>query len=355
MTQLEAKARRAEIKVAVTMVNHNVPLAVADHFSPLMKECFKDSDVAQRYGAARTKTTCIINRAIAPYLHDELVKKMRNRPYTLSTDGSNDTEFCVFCDTEYMAVIDHVSTRWLSLETAVIHILRLYRALVSYFKSNSHQHPNSPDAQNNTVPLPYLGAAKSKTRNGKKNTSGKEGVAEQGSAFGNTGRDGVKFSSLPSTLHYTIPYSTLHYTPQHPTLHSTAPYTIPHSTLHYILHHPTLHPTAPYTKLYSTAPYTTLYPTAPYTIPYSTLHYTLHYTILYSTLHYTIPYSTLDYTLHYTLQHLTLYPTLHYTLQHPTLHPTAPYTTLYSTLHYTPQHPTLYSTPPYTTPDSTLH
>ncbi|XP_058881945.1 uncharacterized protein LOC117403636 [Acipenser ruthenus] len=273
MTQLEAKARRAEIKVAVTMVNHNVPLAVADHFSPLMKECFKDSDVAQRYGAARTKTTCIINRAIAPYLHDELVKKMRNRPYTLSTDGSNDTgrekmnpltvklfdvdrvehmfldmcittgtnaataetifekmdsvlkkdnipwqncvglsvdnanvnmgvcnsiksrilsinptvyvhgcpchivhnnasaagthyielsdfdvedvvvdigywfkastkrkcrldEFCVFCDTEYMAVIDHVSTRWLSLETAVVRILQLYRALVSYFKSN---------------------------------------------------------------------------------------------------------------------------------------------------------------------------------------------------------------------------
>ncbi|KAK6466623.1 hypothetical protein HHUSO_G36086, partial [Huso huso] len=267
------QARRAEIKVAVTMVNHNVPLAVADHFSPLMKECFKDSDVAQRYGAARTKTTCIINRAIAPYLHDELVKKMRNRPYTLSTDGSNDTgrekmnpltvklfdvdrvehmfldmcittgtnaataetifekmdsvlrkdnipwqncvglsvdnanvnmgvcnsiksrilsinltvyvhgcpchivhnsasaagthyielsdfdvedvvvdigywfkastkrkcrldEFCVFCDTEYMAVIVHVSTRWLSLETAVVRILRLYQALVSCFKSN---------------------------------------------------------------------------------------------------------------------------------------------------------------------------------------------------------------------------
>ncbi|RXN01326.1 hypothetical protein EOD39_7096 [Acipenser ruthenus] len=64
---------------------------VADHFIPLMKECFKDSDVAQIYGAARTKTTCIINRAIAPYLHDELVKKMRNKPYTLSTDGSNDT------------------------------------------------------------------------------------------------------------------------------------------------------------------------------------------------------------------------------------------------------------------------
>ncbi|KAK6490362.1 hypothetical protein HHUSO_G4876 [Huso huso] len=90
MTQLEVKAQRAEIKVAVMMVNHNVPLAVADHFSPLMKECFKDSDVAQRYGAARTKTICIINRAIAPYLHDELVKKMRNRPLTLSTDGSND-------------------------------------------------------------------------------------------------------------------------------------------------------------------------------------------------------------------------------------------------------------------------
>ncbi|MGH0156173.1 UNVERIFIED_CONTAM: hypothetical protein FKN15_039227 [Acipenser sinensis] len=75
-----------------------------------------------------------------------------------------------------------------------------YGKYITMLKASAagHQHPDSPDAQNNTVPLPYLGAAKSKTRNGKKNTSGKEGVAEQGSAFGNTGRDGVKFSSLPS-------------------------------------------------------------------------------------------------------------------------------------------------------------
>ncbi|XP_058882410.1 uncharacterized protein LOC117972348 isoform X2 [Acipenser ruthenus] len=92
MTQLEAKARRAEIKVAVTMLSD-----------------FDVEDVVVDIGywfKASTKRKCRLD------------------------------EFCVFCDTEYMAVIDHVSTRWLSLETAVVRILQLYRALVSYFKSN---------------------------------------------------------------------------------------------------------------------------------------------------------------------------------------------------------------------------
>ncbi|KAJ4922869.1 hypothetical protein JOQ06_021331, partial [Pogonophryne albipinna] len=34
MSLQEAKTRRAEVKVAVAMVQHNVPFAVADHFSP---------------------------------------------------------------------------------------------------------------------------------------------------------------------------------------------------------------------------------------------------------------------------------------------------------------------------------
>ncbi|KAF3854623.1 hypothetical protein F7725_022678, partial [Dissostichus mawsoni] len=74
------------------MVEHNVPFAVADHFSPLLKECFKDSPTAQNYKCARTKTLCIINEAVAPHFRKELVMKMRTNPFTLITDGSNDTE-----------------------------------------------------------------------------------------------------------------------------------------------------------------------------------------------------------------------------------------------------------------------
>ncbi|KAK1903218.1 Light-independent protochlorophyllide reductase subunit B [Dissostichus eleginoides] len=73
------------------MVEHNVPFAVADHFSPLLKECFKDSPTAQNYKCARTKTSCIINEAVAPHFRKELVMKMRTNPFTLITDGSNDT------------------------------------------------------------------------------------------------------------------------------------------------------------------------------------------------------------------------------------------------------------------------
>ncbi|KAK1898627.1 putative glycine dehydrogenase (decarboxylating) subunit 1 [Dissostichus eleginoides] len=73
------------------MVEHNVPFAVADHFSPLLKECFKDSPTAQNYKRARTKTSCIINEAVAPHFRKELVMKMRTNPFTLITDGSNDT------------------------------------------------------------------------------------------------------------------------------------------------------------------------------------------------------------------------------------------------------------------------
>ncbi|KAI4825259.1 hypothetical protein KUCAC02_020946 [Chaenocephalus aceratus] len=91
MSVQEAKTRRAEVKVAVAMVQHNVPFAVADHFSPLYKECFRDSPTAQGFKSASTKTTCLINEAVAPHFKKELVMKMRENPFTLVTDGSNDT------------------------------------------------------------------------------------------------------------------------------------------------------------------------------------------------------------------------------------------------------------------------
>ena len=44
-------------------------------------------------------------------------------------------EFCSFCGQEYRKIIKHVSTRWLSLETAVTQTLQLYQPLPSYFLS----------------------------------------------------------------------------------------------------------------------------------------------------------------------------------------------------------------------------
>ena len=49
---------RAEVKVAAMLVQHNVPLAVADELTPLFRDVFSDSKIAQNFASQRTKTTC---------------------------------------------------------------------------------------------------------------------------------------------------------------------------------------------------------------------------------------------------------------------------------------------------------
>lgn len=77
--------------MATTLVEHNVPLAVAVHLGPLLKECLKDSKTAQDYRCARTKTSCIVHEALAPHFMKELVVQMTEGPYTLITGGSSDS------------------------------------------------------------------------------------------------------------------------------------------------------------------------------------------------------------------------------------------------------------------------
>ncbi|KAI9537288.1 hypothetical protein NQZ68_026418 [Dissostichus eleginoides] len=36
--ETQVQTRRAEVKVAMTMVQHNIPLAFSDHLNPLFKE-----------------------------------------------------------------------------------------------------------------------------------------------------------------------------------------------------------------------------------------------------------------------------------------------------------------------------
>ena len=85
------KVIRSEVKVANALVQHNIPLAFSDHLSPLLRSAFPDSEIAKSYASASTKTTCMINGAIAPYFKAALIEMMKNNAYSLATDGSNDT------------------------------------------------------------------------------------------------------------------------------------------------------------------------------------------------------------------------------------------------------------------------
>lgn len=82
---------RAEVKMAMTLAHHNLPLATMDHLSPLFRDIFPDSKIAKGFSAARTKTTCILNMALRPHFEKLLVSVMKQSPFSLATDGSNDT------------------------------------------------------------------------------------------------------------------------------------------------------------------------------------------------------------------------------------------------------------------------
>ena len=76
--------------MAVALAQHNVPLAIMDHLSPLFWDIFHDSKIAKGFSAARTKTTCIMNMALCPYFESVLVAHIKEHPFALAIEGSND-------------------------------------------------------------------------------------------------------------------------------------------------------------------------------------------------------------------------------------------------------------------------
>lgn len=79
----------AEVLFTDFIVEHNIPIAVTDHVGPLIRKMFPDSKIAKAYGCARTKTTAIIGASAAENTN-EISTYMKNAPFSLATDGSND-------------------------------------------------------------------------------------------------------------------------------------------------------------------------------------------------------------------------------------------------------------------------
>ena len=80
---------RAECLFTRSIVEHNLPIALADHAGPLFRKMFPDSEIAKKYGCARTKTTAIIGE-MANTSKQGLVDLLKTKPYSIATDGSND-------------------------------------------------------------------------------------------------------------------------------------------------------------------------------------------------------------------------------------------------------------------------
>ena len=80
----------AELYFTSFLVEHNLPLASADHFSELCKKMFPDSKIAAKYSSARTKTTALVTHAMAPAADDAVTKACASQPFSIMCDGGND-------------------------------------------------------------------------------------------------------------------------------------------------------------------------------------------------------------------------------------------------------------------------
>ena len=78
----------AEVLFTGFLFEHNIPLAVSDHAGPLFRKMFPDSTIAKKYSCARTKTTAVLNGAMAPEMTLSLVD-LKVEPFSLNVDGSN--------------------------------------------------------------------------------------------------------------------------------------------------------------------------------------------------------------------------------------------------------------------------
>ena len=73
------------------LIQYNLHLATSDHMTKLFKTIFTDSKIAAGYSCARTKTGAIIDEAFAPRCKDYIIGHCKSHPYSVGTDGSNDT------------------------------------------------------------------------------------------------------------------------------------------------------------------------------------------------------------------------------------------------------------------------
>lgn len=80
---------KAECYFTSFIVEHNLPVSVADHAGPLFRKMFPKSEEAKKYGCGRTKTTAIIGE-MAGECQNKLASALKIVPFSIATDGSND-------------------------------------------------------------------------------------------------------------------------------------------------------------------------------------------------------------------------------------------------------------------------
>lgn len=88
-TSQETKTTRAELLFTNFLIEHNIHLVVSDHAGDLFRKMFDDSDTAKKFKCGKTKTRNLVGVS-AKKATTELETNLKSRPFSLSTNSSND-------------------------------------------------------------------------------------------------------------------------------------------------------------------------------------------------------------------------------------------------------------------------
>ena len=84
------QVKRAEIKMAAFIVEHNLPFRVMDHLSGLVSTAFPDSKIAAKFCSKRTKTRSIIKNVMAKHFRDDLKVVLCHSKFSVIIDETTD-------------------------------------------------------------------------------------------------------------------------------------------------------------------------------------------------------------------------------------------------------------------------
>ena len=88
-TSLENNQTEAEVMLCELLVHHNLPFTAADTFTKAGERMFLDSQIAKELQCGRKKATGLV-KELAHMLQIDIVTRIKNQVFAVSTDGSND-------------------------------------------------------------------------------------------------------------------------------------------------------------------------------------------------------------------------------------------------------------------------
>ena len=84
------QVKRAEIKVASFLVEHNLPFNLMDHLSDLVTDVFPDSKIASRFKCKHTKARSVVKHVLADPCREEVIKTLTDTKFSMIIDESTD-------------------------------------------------------------------------------------------------------------------------------------------------------------------------------------------------------------------------------------------------------------------------